>query len=198
KLAFIADNLRNWAAIDNDIPRYEFSNISLYPTLAEAIRLFRREASRRWIMICDPIPRGCPFPSLKISEEHIRRVFYIILSNAVKYSFDGTLNKRRRIDISCFKGGRGGKYYCIEVSNYGVGILPDEISEKIYQFGYRGVLARDRNRFGSGLGLAAAKLIVEGHGGYIEIESDPIGNNLGGYSPHTTYVRIYLPLIGDA
>ncbi len=124
-----------------------FSRSSILPIIIDSIKLFRKESRFRGININSPQILGGPVPLLKISPDHMRRVFYNLMSNAVKYSFDSISTNKRFIDITCrYAGNR----YVIEISNYGVGILPEEIeSGKIFQIGYRGKLARDRNRFGS-------------------------------------------------
>ena len=126
-------------------------------------------------------------------------VFTNLLNNAVKYSFDGTSNHKSQIKIVCKPVyGQNGNYYCIEISNHGVGIMPDEL-EKVFYYGYRGKMARDRNRFGSGLGLPAVKKIIEGHGGYIDIDSVLEGRAFDGskLNPYKTTVKIFLPLMQE-
>jgi signal transduction histidine kinase len=189
KLAYSADNLRNWMASEGDIYKYQFTNSPIHPILLDAIRLFRKEALLRGITISDPIPMGAPFPTLRISIEHMRRVFYNIISNAVKYSFDGNNNKRRYIEIFCSIQGR---YYCITTTNYGIGILPEE-KDKIFLEGYRGKLAKDRNRYGSGLGMGVIKKIVEDHGGYISIDSKCV--DWSNSQAFKNSISLYLPLI---
>lgn len=193
KLSYSAQNLRNWPVTEIDIYRYDFIKKPIYPTIAEAVKLFQAEASTRGITIRDPISKNGPFPNLEISEEHIRRVFFNILHNAVKYSFDGNKNNHRYIEII---GNYSGEYYCIETSNFGLGILPEE-KELIFQTGYRGKLARDRRRFGSGLGLASVKKIVEDHGGKVTVDSKKIELSEGSSkltSPYKTSISICLPI----
>lgn len=193
KLSYSAENLRSWIVNEKDIYKYEFTKKPIHLILEEAIRLFQVEASRRRIIIHYPLPIGGPFPILEISEEHIRRVFFNILNNAVKYSFDGTQETPRYIDIRCIYSGN---YYCIETSNYGVGILPEEM-ELIFQTGYRGKLARDRSRYGSGLGMAVVKKIVEDHGGKVIIDSKRIESSKGSpalVSPYLTTISVCLPI----
>jgi signal transduction histidine kinase len=192
KLAYSADNLRNWIAVDvNNIYKYEFKRDSLWPILIDTIELFRREASMRGIHITGPIIKDVPIPSLKISTEHMKRVFFNIMSNAIKYSFDGNPKHPRIIEIICSPNG---DYYCITTTNYGVGILPEEMDE-IFKNGYRGKLAKDRNRYGSGLGMGVVKRIVEDHGGKVFVESTQMDvKDWGVMSPFKTSVIICLPI----
>jgi len=196
KLALCADNIRNWIASEHNLLyRYDFHMTPIFPIIIDTIKLFRAEAKSRDIIIKEPeFSDGAP-PNLKISGEHMRRVFYNVISNAVKYSFEGTPANCRWIEIKCNKINN---YYCIDIINYGVGILPEEIDEKIYQPGYRGKLAMDRNRYGSGLGLGVIRKIVEDHGGGVKIISEAQGDRIHyAKTPFKTIVRICLPLSNE-
>jgi signal transduction histidine kinase len=91
------------------------------------------------------------------------------------------------------------KDIAIEIENYGVGILPEEITSGIiFEYGYRGKLSYDWNRTGSGIGLSEALKIAKKHGGNIWITSRPVAAPKGDEKiPYLTRVKIRLPRYHD-
>jgi signal transduction histidine kinase len=90
--------------------------------------------------------------------------------------------------------GEENKKYIVEITNYGVGIKPEEIEKGlIFHPFYRGEYATDRYRTGSGLGLTLVKhVIVDMHGGAIQVQSVQV--------PGTAYVTVFtviLPISRD-
>lgn len=199
KLSNSAENLRDWMADEKDIYNISLTqNVFIYKIIRESIGLFRMEALSRGIIIDEPRSYGMPFPHIKGSIPHLSKAFTNLINNAVKYSFDGYPGYNRHIEINCepiFR--RAKQYYCIEITNYGVGILPDE-KDSVFEYGVRGKLAKDRNRFGSGVGLAAVKRIIEAHNGSVGVESEMIERTYDGSKLNIfkTTIKIYLPL-GD-
>ena len=123
-------------------------------------------------------------------EPHIKQVFFNLIHNAVKYSYESTKKSERYITVVCkpYKN-----FYCVEITNYGVGIIPHEISEDlIFKDGYRGMLARDRSRTGSGFGLGNVRGVIEAHGGCIRIKSKQVGTGPK-IDPYKTTVKVYIP-----
>ncbi len=194
KLAMTAENMRSsMMGIDNEKYTYELRNIC--DLLNENINIFRNEALRKDVGIKDPEIMGGVSPIIRMSYKHLSRVFFNLIHNAVKYSYHSIADSsiptaHRYIDIQVRTTG---KAVVVEISNYGIGILPDEIKEgKIFLDGYRGILSSDRERTGSGIGLSEAKRIIEKHGGDININSILLGDNE--YSgPYLTTVRVRLP-----
>ena len=88
--------------------------------------------------------------------------FRNILSNAVKYSSDGS-----EIRIRC--GVEGGRPFC-SVSDQGIGIRKESMGQIFNEF-YRA--EESRSSEGIGLGLPLTKKIMEIHGGEIKGESVP-------------------------
>lgn len=100
------------------------------------------------LVFCDPNRMG--------------QVMINLISNAIKYSDEGTITLRTRQE---------GPQYVIEVSDEGHGIaLKDQ--EKIFERFYRVDRDRSRRSGGSGLGLSIVKSIIDAHGGTIEVQSD--------------------------
>jgi signal transduction histidine kinase len=90
------------------------------------------------------------------------QVLVNLMSNAVKYSPDGT-----QIKVRCK---RFEKVLRFEVEDEGPGI-PANAQELIFEK-YRQIDAEaDSRRGGAGLGLAIAKLIIEQHNGKIGVQS---------------------------
>jgi len=191
KLYFIAENIRGSVLENRDKFGYEFRRVNIYPIIRGAIELFRKEAKRKSVIINEPAVKYPEALFIEMSEPHIRRVFFNLIHNAVKYSYTSIVERSPRyVEVVCSSYE---KFYCVEISNYGVGITPDEISESlIFESGYRGILARDRSRTGSGVGLSNVKQIIEAHNGHIEIKSKVMGDDPM-TDPYRTTVKVCMP-----
>jgi len=190
KLSFIAENIRESVLGEQDMSKHVFQSVPIYPIIQDTVDLFQKEANKKGVVIKNPVIIGNPSPLIEMSKFHIKQLFFNLIHNAVKYSHTDTRRSGRSITIVC----ESCKFrYCIEISNYGVGILPDEISQGlIYDDGYRGILVRDSSRTGSGIGLNTVKRIVKMHDGSIEVESRLMGSDQM-LDPYITTVKIRIP-----
>ncbi|GCE20595.1 hybrid sensor histidine kinase/response regulator [Dictyobacter kobayashii] len=102
----------------------------------------------------------------EVDVERMGQVIINLLSNARKYSVAGS-----PIDVTLAVQE---KTYSISVNDVGVGIPPDMLPFIFERF-YRapGVEVQTGSSVGFGLGLYMSKLIIERHGGRIEVESIP-------------------------
>jgi signal transduction histidine kinase len=102
---------------------------------------------------------------VRVDPDRIRRTIACLISNAVKFSGDGTtIRVRARIDED--------HQAKVAVCDQGIGIDPMSMERVFLPF----VQLEDRlcRRFdGSGLGLPLARLFAELHGGNVELDSTP-------------------------
>ncbi len=96
-----------------------------------------------------------------------------MIGNAIKYSNAGSTievvieDEREENEIS------------IEVCDNGIGI-PETDKNKIFGEFYRASNVKEKNYYGTGLGLSVVKLIVEQHGGKITFERpSSLANEIG-------------------
>ena len=87
-----------------------------------------------------------------------------LLENAAKYSPEASV-----IELACCLED---DFACIEVSDQGVGIPPQDL-ERVFEKFYRSPHAQ--HVAGLGLGLSISKGIVEAHGGHIQASNRPTG-----------------------
>lgn len=97
---------------------------------------------------------------IKGDQTELKRVFFNILDNAIKYTGDGGM-------ISVSDKINSNKYI-VTISDSGVGIAED-ILGKIFDPFFRGDASRSTD--GAGLGLTLSKKIIENHKGTISIKS---------------------------
>lgn len=98
----------------------------------------------------------------------LRRLFLILLDNAVKYTPAGG-----RCDVHVE---RRGAEIVGTVRDTGIGISSDDLPHVFERF-YRVDRARSREQGGAGLGLAIGRWIAEAHGGAIAVESELDGGS---------------------
>jgi len=137
--------------------------------LAEAVREACAEArvlaEARQVGLHIELPSDCLF----LGDDHaLRRLFLILLDNAIKYTHPGGATRvRMAIDDSM-----PGRNAIVEVRDTGVGISPEDLPHIFERF-YRASKDRSRTTGGVGLGLSIAQWIVARHGGEILVESAP-------------------------
>jgi two-component system, OmpR family, phosphate regulon sensor histidine kinase PhoR len=95
---------------------------------------------------------------------HLTNVIYNLIDNAVKYN-----HQKPEINIQT-RNDNG--YLLISVSDNGIGIAPEELKKVFHRF-YRVPTGNVHDVKGFGLGLNYVKLIVEIHGGKIDLSSEP-------------------------
>lgn len=105
-------------------------------------------------------------PLIKADPEKIRRVVENLAGNAIKFTEKGG---RVRIAVIYHEDQ---KEVLISVSDTGIGIKKDEF-KYIFEKFTQSDSSASRKYGGTGLGLALAKELVELHGGWITVESEP-------------------------
>lgn len=147
---------------------YQFKRQPLTPLVEEAVSFYRAEATLKDVDIAVRLSGADSSANwVDVSARHLQFALNNLIHNAVKYSFRGGVNRYRYVDI---EGHPDKNSYRLKISNYGIGILPEEF-EKIFQDGYQGILTRDEYRTGAGKGLRFVKRTIESHKGKIEVES---------------------------
>jgi signal transduction histidine kinase len=113
---------------------------------------------------------------VKADAHALRRLFLILVDNAVKYTPQGG-----RVDVVV---GQENGFAIGEVRDTGIGIAPEDLPNVFERF-YRADKARSRESGGVGLGLSIGRWIAEAHGGTIDVQSSPGGGSI---------FRVRLPL----
>ncbi|MCC7355977.1 MAG: hypothetical protein IT330_19730, partial [Anaerolineae bacterium] len=99
-------------------------------------------------------------PMLRLDRTRIRQVLLNLLTNAIRFTDAGWIRVRV---------GKEGTEAVVVVQDSGRGISPEGLARAFEAFSQ---LEEDRERQGSGLGLAVSKKFVELHGGRMWIESE--------------------------
>jgi len=111
--------------------------------------------------------------------DRLQQVLLILIDNAIKHTPRGG-----KVDVRVRRHGQAAQ---VEVADTGTGIAPEHLP-RIFDRFYRADKARARERGGTGLGLAIAKMLVEAHGGELQLSST-VGVG--------TQVTVMLPLIAQ-
>ncbi len=161
RMKLLRDDLLDLSRFDTKVNKFNMEDVNLVSLVSGCCRqnLIVAENKRQDI-IFDP-----PSKPMFIYGDpgRINQVITNIMSNAMKYSDEGTaINIRLK---------EKGDTYRLEIEDNGIG-MPKEALERIFDRFYRVDKARSRAMGGNGLGLAIAKEIMDAHNGNIEVRSE--------------------------
>ncbi|MGN9776777.1 SpoIIE family protein phosphatase [Micromonospora sp. H33] len=137
--------------------RYQPTDLAGYTSrLASTFRSATQRAGLRLVVDCPPLPAP-----VYLDRDMWEKIVLNLVSNAVKFTFDGEIRVRVR---------PVGDAARLEVSDTGVGIVPEELPHVFERF-HRVPGVRSRTHEGTGIGLALVRELVEMHGGRVEVRS---------------------------
>ncbi len=161
KLALRLEELLDLARYDRGTFRLNLQLVNLPEFLNEVIQRFEPAIIKRGQHLTTRFDEN--LPSWKIDPSRLEQVLINLLSNASKFSGDGT-------EI-ILKAGIENNRLQIEVQDQGIGISPEN-QLRLFRPYHR--VEQDRKQIpGLGLGLAVSKQIIEAHGGTIRVKSQP-------------------------
>jgi signal transduction histidine kinase len=156
-LALLANDTLLITQIETGQFSYSFREVDLGPFLLDAVPLGLSDHS----VLMDVPPS---FPKIWADPDRLRQVLTNLVTNAVKYSPEGG-------SIVVRVRERGTQHIVVEVIDHGLGIPPEQVGKLFQKFAR--VRTDDHMKVsGTGLGLYICRLIVEGHGGQIWVESE--------------------------
>jgi two-component system OmpR family sensor kinase len=172
RMALLVDDLQLLARLDQQ-PQLDMRPLDLRDVVLSAVDGAKAAQPDR------PISLHVVDGSLEVSGDarQLRQVMDNLLSNALRYSPDGT-----PIDVTAIAVGDDVR---VDVVDRGPGLTAHQ-AERVFERLYRTDDARSRVHGGSGLGLSIVKSIVEAHGGSVIVESTPgEGSTFGFVLPGT-------------
>jgi len=155
RLQRLVNSLLDFSRIEANRVEASYEPTDLAAFTQDLVGLFRSAIERaelRLVVDCPPLPAP-----IFVDREMWEKIILNLLSNALKFTFDGTISVRLRAD-----GGRA----ILTVSDTGTGIPPEELPHLFERF-HRVRGARARTFEGSGIGLALVRELVRLHGGEV-------------------------------
>ncbi|MCF0094270.1 SpoIIE family protein phosphatase [Micromonospora sp. MH99] len=138
--------------------RYQPTDLAGYTArLASTFRSATERAGLRLVVDCPPLPAP-----VFIDRDMWEKIVLNLVSNAVKFTFDGEIRVRVRAEDGVAR---------LEVTDTGVGIVPAELPHVFERF-HRVPGVRARTHEGTGIGLALVRELVEMHGGGVGVTSE--------------------------
>jgi signal transduction histidine kinase len=148
------------AKLEYKLNIFKMEEIDIIEFLKEIYQHAKMLADQKGISLGLDLPNDEVF--LQVDTTHLRRIFFNILHNAVKFT-------KERGKISIFAEIRGEQIF-ISIKDTGIGIPPAE-QPRIFEKFFRIRTVDQDDIGGSGLGLSMARTVARSHGGDIVFES---------------------------
>jgi NtrC-family two-component system sensor histidine kinase KinB len=162
------NDLLDLARLEQGPAQLEFKPILPAKLVESAVHTAHEQAQEAGITVESNVAPG--LPEIRIDRQRIAYVFANLLTNAIKYSPQGT-TIWVRAETGETRSGR--KSVRFSVRDQGPGITPDH-QEHIFERFYR---VPGTNKSGAGLGLSITREIVVAHGGEIGVLSPAEGGS---------------------
>lgn len=159
RLAKLVNTLLDFSRIEAGRMQASFEAVDLAAATADLASVFRSAIDRAGLQLvvdCPPLDEP-----VYVDRDMWEKVVLNLLSNALKFTFDGAVEVRVR---------RDGDHAVVTIADSGIGVAESEMPRLFERF-HRIENARARSNEGSGIGLALVKELVGLHGGTISAES---------------------------
>jgi PAS domain S-box-containing protein len=160
RLTQLIDNLLDASRLQAGQMHLNKTDVRVDQMAASIVDKFRTQTEQHEFELSFPDD----FPYVQADRERLHQVLSNLISNAIKYSPDGG-----RIVVS---GRADQDRIYVAVTDQGIGIPVGE-QDRVFDRFYRVESALSRRTQGAGLGLYLVKSVVEAHGGFIWISSNP-------------------------
>jgi signal transduction histidine kinase len=161
KTLSLLENLLIWAKLQQNRIVFDPKELALKNIAHEVSLVFNESLIKKNIQFEIDIPEVC---HVFADEEMLKTIFRNLISNAIKFT-----NSCGKISISSQMKNEG---VLVSIHDTGIGINP-LIMEKLFQFDASVINKGTENEKGSGIGLIICRELIEKHGGYIKVDSEP-------------------------
>jgi len=161
RLVRLVNNMLNVSRIEEGRIVYQIEDVDLIKAVQEIYFSFKFEAERKGLKFIIDVPHGV-IDKVRLDPDRIREVIGNYVSNAIKFTDDGSVSIRITNPNS--------KTIKVEVIDTGPGITKEE-QVKLFQKFYR-ASSTEGKTIGTGLGLYISKLLVETFGGKVGLDSE--------------------------
>ena len=162
RTSVLLEDLMTLARADSGVATLQFLDTDLGTTVKESCSQGSTLAGPRNVVFDWQIPEQ-PM-NVKGDPNALRRLFLILIDNALKYTPSGG-----RVSVGTHQVNGFG---IVEVRDTGIGIAAEDLPSIFERF-YRADKVRTREMGGVGLGLSIAQWIADTHGANIQVESAP-------------------------
>ncbi|HHQ49456.1 MAG TPA: sensor histidine kinase, partial [Acidobacteria bacterium] len=156
------ERLLEWGRMEAGQRRYERTRLDPGDIVEEAVEVFHGTAPGRDLPIA--VELSHPLPAIEGDRDALEDALLNLLGNAFKYT-----GEEKRIAVGAAAEGDVVRLY---VRDNGPGI-PRREQRRIFQKFYRVDDRLSRAVEGAGLGLAIVHHVATGHGGRVEVDSEP-------------------------
>lgn len=154
----LINHILDFRKFESDKLGVSLSETDFNSAVRDWLESFKTVAQKRDILISLQEPKETV--KIAIDTEKMERVFFNLISNALKYSPDNS-----KITVSYYVENNN---LVLKVADTGIGIAPENIPP-LFDIFFQGEKVRPQ---GSGIGLSLTKAFVELHGGTISVESE--------------------------
>jgi signal transduction histidine kinase len=165
RLARLVNDLLDVSRMEAGTLRYDFEPTSLVEIVDNILIVHTSLKAKQHLVMTD-MPDS--LPPVNADKDRLRQVLLNLLTNATRYSPEGTTIS---IDAELIEVEPGETYVKVGVHDEGIGIAPDDLDRVFSKFSMLPKPAWAKK--GTGLGLFITKGIIEAHGGYLWVDSEP-------------------------
>ena len=169
ELLELINDILDISKIESGTVSLNMSEVILKDSIADVERAFRQSMSRKNIDFIVELDASSPY-SLQTDAKRLNQVLKNLLSNAFKFTNEGSVKLRVERAIGSLQKGTGSGMVKFSVTDTGIGI-PEDKRNIIFEAFHQADGTTSRKYGGTGLGLAISKQIVEMLGGYIVVDS---------------------------